>query len=255
MDLQPVARTSVSDAVFEQLSAQIVGGSLAVGAPLPAERTLTEALGVNRQAVREALKRLEQAGLVEVRHGDSTRVRDFRRAAGLDLLPRLLLGSEGAVDPGVVRSIMEMRASIGPDLARLCALRATPDQVSRLRSAVDAMATADGDDLSALAVLDLQFWDLLVEGADNIAYRLALNSLRLVVEAAGPLLREVLADELRDHEHHRSIAEAVARGDASAAEAGARALLARGTASITALLSSLGDDQGPLSTNPTGSQR
>ena len=46
---------------------------------------------MSRPAVREALKRLSAVGLVEVRQGDSTTVRDFRRHAGLDLLPRLLL--------------------------------------------------------------------------------------------------------------------------------------------------------------------
>jgi len=239
MDLQPVSRTSVSDAVFEQLARQILAGALPVGAALPAERALTDALGVNRQAVREALKRLAQAGLVEVRHGDATRVVDYRHGAGLDLLPRLLVAPDGTVDPGVVRSIMEMRASIGPDLARACAERATPAHVARLLAATDAMAT-DETDLAMLATLDLTFWDALVDGADNIAYRLALNSLRRVVEAAGAPLHLVLADELRDREHHRAVADAVARADGAAAHAAAGALLARGTAAVNALLAGLG---------------
>jgi DNA-binding FadR family transcriptional regulator len=236
MDLQPVVRTSVSDAVFEQLSQQIVGGALAVGTPLPAERALTEALGVNRQAVREALKRLSQAGLVEVRHGDATRVRDFRRGAGLDLLPSLLVGAGDSVDPAVARSIMEMRASIGPDLARWCAVRANPAQVERLVAVTNAMAVTDSLDLAALATLDLEFWDALVEGSDNIAYRLAFNSLRRVVELAGRPLHSVLADELHDHAAHAAVAEAVGRSDGPAAAAAAAALLARGSEAVTALL-------------------
>ena len=48
--------------------------------------------------MREALQRLSQAGLVEVRHGGSTTVRDFRTSAGLDLLPRLLV-RDGELDP------------------------------------------------------------------------------------------------------------------------------------------------------------
>jgi DNA-binding FadR family transcriptional regulator len=239
MDLHPVSRTSVADAVFEQLSSQIVAGTLPIGAALPAERALTEALGVNRQAVREALKRLAQAGLVEVRHGDATRVRDFHRSAGLDLLPSLLVGAGGVVDPAVVRSIMEMRATIGPDLAGWCAVRATPEQVARLRATADLMAAAAPDDLATLARLDLDFWDELVEGADNIAYRLALNSLRRVVELAGPPLHAVLAGELRDQAGHEAILAAIEAGDGPGATAMAARLLAQGTAAINGLLAGL----------------
>src|SRR5690349_15136281 len=56
--IQPVQRRSVPDDVFEQLAAEVVGGVLAPGAPLPSERKLAELLGVSRPAVREALQRL-----------------------------------------------------------------------------------------------------------------------------------------------------------------------------------------------------
>ena len=61
MDLQPVERRSLSDAVFDQLSGEILAGSLAPGDALPSERRLCELLQVNRGAVREGLKRLRQA--------------------------------------------------------------------------------------------------------------------------------------------------------------------------------------------------
>lgn len=250
MQLQPVARRSVSDAVFDQLQAQIVGGGLAAGEALPAERSLTEALGVNRQAVREALKRLHQAGLVEISHGGATRVRDWRTAAGLDLLPALLTTADGDVDPAVARSIMEMRACIGPDAARLCALRGVTPLGLDLAALVDEMQevlpvaastrrgapTATHEQLTALADLDWRFWELVIEGADNVAYRLAFNSLRAGSEPLGELLPLALADELRDVPAHRTIADAVIEGDAAASEAAARELLAKGSAAIVALL-------------------
>ncbi len=52
MPLQPVARSSVADAVFAQLLDGVLSGELDAGVELPAERALTQALGVNRQAVR-----------------------------------------------------------------------------------------------------------------------------------------------------------------------------------------------------------
>ncbi len=91
MELTPVSRSPLSDAVFEQLRDEILAGRLVAETALASERTLTEAFGVNRQAIREAMKRLDQAGLVEIHHGGPTRVRNSRRSAGLDLLPDLLV--------------------------------------------------------------------------------------------------------------------------------------------------------------------
>src|SRR6476646_11026284 len=88
---EPIARTTTSAAVFDQISARVLGGDLAAGEALPSERRLAEAFGVSRPAVREAIQKLAQAGLVEVRQGESTSVRDFRRQAGPELLPQLLI--------------------------------------------------------------------------------------------------------------------------------------------------------------------
>lgn len=235
MALQPVSRQSVSDAAFRQLRAEILSGALAPGDALPSERTLTEVLGVNRQAVREALKRLDQAGLVEIHHGGVTRVCDYRRTAGLDLLPALLVGPDGAVDAAAARSVMEIRACIGPDAARLCAERALPGLVDQLAGVLGAMEDVAGDP-AALAPLSWRFWELIVEGSDNVAYRLAFNSLRIETGPLGDALVLVLADELADLDRFRAIVDAVAVHDPGAAESAARSLLHHGVAAVTGLL-------------------
>ena len=112
--LQPVNRRSVPEDVFEQILADVLSGEMQPGESLPSERRLAEVLGVSRPAVREALKRVAAAGLVEVRQGDATTVRDFRRHAGLDLLPRLLL-RENSLDIPVARSILEHHLDSEPD--------------------------------------------------------------------------------------------------------------------------------------------
>lgn len=235
MPLQPVSRQSVSDAVFEQLKAEIVSGRLTPNEALPAERTLTEVLGVNRQAVREALKRLHQAGLVEITHGGATRVRDYRSSAGLDLLESLLIAADGSIDARVARSIMEMRACIGPDAARLCAARAVTPLPGQLDELVDLMG-AVGDDPAALSGLDWAFWDLVIDGADNIAYRLAFNSLRDSAQPHHQLLHAVIGGEWRDVGGHRAMADAIGDGDETGAERAARTMLAKGSATVADLL-------------------
>lgn len=238
MPLQPVQRQSVADAVFDQLAAQVLTGALDAGAQLPAERALTEALGVNRQAVREALQRLAEAGLVEIRHGGRTRVRDYRRAAGLELLPRLLVRGDGSVDADVAVAIMELRSCLAPDVARRCAQRAGPDVAAAVSDTVEQMGAADGD-LERLVTLDLALWDTLVDGAGNIAYRLAFNALRRTYEPIAGVLQTLLEAELTDHAGRRVLAAAVAAGDGPAAAAAAQRLVTRGETALRGLLAQL----------------
>ena len=112
--------TSVSGRIYEHLRAEILAGA----ETLPSERRLSEELGASRHAVREALKRLQQAGLIRISQGGATRVRDWRRHGGLELL--LELGERAREALGLERAVMEMRASVGADAARRCAPRATP---------------------------------------------------------------------------------------------------------------------------------
>src|SRR5687768_14972815 len=103
--LIPVTRQSLSDAVFEQLRSRIVTGEMRPGSTLPAERTLAEMLGVNRGAIREALKRLAQARLISIQQGGATRVLDYRATAGMELLSNLLITADGGLDVRVARSV------------------------------------------------------------------------------------------------------------------------------------------------------
>src|SRR2546430_17687595 len=166
MALQPVARRSVPDEVFEQIVADVVGGELAPGEALPSERRLAEVLRVSRPAVREALQRMAQAGLVEVRQGDATTVRDFRRHAGLDLLSRLLI-RHGELDLSVARSILEARLHVGPKVATLAAERAGKTLGPALTAAVAALAGPTDPVLRQPYAAPL--WDHVVDRAGSIA--------------------------------------------------------------------------------------
>jgi DNA-binding FadR family transcriptional regulator len=229
MPLEPVRRTSVTTAVFDQLTAEVLSGRLGPGDILPAERELTERLGVNRQAVREALQRLDQLGLVEIRHGEPTRVLDFRAAGGPELLVWLLLAPDGTLDAGVIRSIFELRAAVGADAARLAADRALPATVEALDEVVTAMVPATGIELLALSE---RFWDLVIDGADNVAYRLLRNGLARVYEPIRDDVARLIGTELSDVAAHRRVAGAIARGQARAAEVAARKVLSRGAAAV-----------------------
>jgi DNA-binding FadR family transcriptional regulator len=229
--LRPIRRQSLSDAVYEQLRGQILRGERTPGSALPAERALCEALGVNRGAVREALRRLEQARLVSVRQGGTSRVLDYRASGGLELLAALLLAPDGRLASQVVRDVLEMRSALGPDVARLAALRGGPTCANRLDPLAASMAGAAGD-LARLQELVAAFWSELVAGADNVAYRLAFNALEESYTQWREIFAHALAEELTERKAYAAIAAAVRARRADDAEAGARRLLRRGEAGV-----------------------
>lgn len=233
MALQPVTRRSVPEDVFDQIISEVLSGGMQPGETLPSERRLAEVLGVSRPAVREALKRLSAAGLIDVRQGDATTVRDFRRTAGLDLLPQLLMRG-GQPDLAVVRSILETRLHNGPKVAELAAGRRPPDLPDRLAAVVAELAAET--DLVAAQRLALDFWDLVVDGADSIAFRLMYNTLRATYEPALPALATMMAEEVGRPDAYRNVVAAIAAGDPAAARVAATGLLEPAT---TALLSAL----------------
>ena len=243
MELRPVIRTSVSDAVFEQLSRQIVAGS-------PGDRrTVTRRTPSDRGAGRQPPGRPRSA-----------------QAPGSGGAGR---GAPRRLDPGARFSPRRRPRPVAEPARRPCRQgrpwrrpldhgdagehRSRPGPIVRQQGHTRPGRAHRGHrrrnrrerrrrPRARLGVLDLDFWDAMVEGADNIAYRLSLNSLRRVVEAAGAPLRAVLAAELLDRDGHQAIADAVRAGDADATETAARALLAVGTAAVNSVLAGLGPD-------------
>ncbi|MFD8244205.1 FadR/GntR family transcriptional regulator [Nocardia sp. NPDC059691] len=238
MALQPVVKRSVSADVFEQIAADVLSGELAPGATLPSERQLAEALGVSRPAVREALQRLAAAGLVSVRQGDATTVLDYRRGAGLEVLPRLLVQA-GELDPAVARSILEARLHNGPKVAELAARRVGAIGAGEVRPLLEASleALAAEQDPIAQQRHAMEFWDHVVDAADSIVFRLMFNMLRAAYEPALAALAPIMSAEVGNVEAYRELAAAIVAGRPQKAVGTARALLEPAT---TALIEVLG---------------
>ena len=236
MPLTPVTRRSVTDDVFDQVLAEVMDGEITAGEPLPSERRLAEVLGVSRPAVREALQRMAQTRLVDVRHGGATTVRDFARSAGLDLLPRLLV-RRGQLDAAVARSVLEARLAVGPAVAALAAERGGTGLAATLAGTLDLLAATDDDverQRHALA-----FWDAVVAGADSLVFQLMFNSLRAAYEPALEALAPLMAEEVGQVGAYRLLASAIGAGDPDTARAAADRVLRPATASLVAALAAL----------------
>jgi GntR family transcriptional regulator, transcriptional repressor for pyruvate dehydrogenase complex len=178
---------------------------------------------------------------VEVRHGGSTTVRDFRTTSGLDLLPRLLV-RDGHLDPSVGRSILQARQAIAPGVAAVAAGTSGERVGEALDAAVDRLESAEGPEARQHAAL--AFWDAVVDAADSIVFRLLFNSLRLAYEPTISALAPVMEAEVDNVAAYRSLAAAITAGAADRAHAAAADLLRPATEAITRLLSLLeGEDR------------
>lgn len=216
MQLSPIPRTgTVADSVFGRLVEEILSGRWPAERRAPSERDLALALQVNRHSVREALKRLQQAGLVRINQGGNTQVMDWRSHAGLDMLAALAAAGVVPLNTALGDAAV-MRRTIGADAARLCALRADDEQ----RAAVSAAAAAypESGDLNVLRDADLTFWTAVVIGSANTAYRLGLNTLvRSADDIGRDLFISVNADMFIDRQGHVDLAEAITARDSELA--------------------------------------
>lgn len=218
---RPVARRSLSESVYLQLRDKIVRRELSAGSALPSERELSELLGVNRGAVREAIKRLQQADLVAVRQGGNHLVLDYLEGGGLELLPSLLLDPRGRISAGTVRAVMAMRSALAPDIAAAAAERGGAGLGKELHARL-ALMRGQESDLAALQQHCFEFWRALVLAGGNVAFRLAFNSMNKTYRQVWDLLTRVMEAEFRDHAGLTRLARAVESGDAEGARAAGR---------------------------------
>jgi GntR family transcriptional regulator, transcriptional repressor for pyruvate dehydrogenase complex len=221
-------RALVSDQVFTTLLEAVLSGRYAPGEKLPTQRALAADLGVTMSSLREALKRLEQMGLVDSRQGDAMRVRDWRDHGGLDVMAHLLLRS-GGIDASVLADVLEARGLMLRELAGLAAERRDAEQATRLTELARAVAEAP-DDASAQRV-DFAFFTELAQAAGNVVFVLIMNSIRALYFAHAEQLPVTARREELAPLYERAAA-AVADQDPAAARDAVADLAARQRARV-----------------------
>ncbi|MFD5389674.1 FadR/GntR family transcriptional regulator [Streptomyces sp. NPDC127074] len=233
MALRAAGRQSLVDGVVEQLRAQLAEGEWQVGDRVPTEHALAEQLQVGRNTVREAVRVLVHAGMLQSRQGEGTFVVSTSDPAEV---------MRGVRRAGI-RDVLELRIALEAEGARLAALRHSPDDLRRMRAALESLEafgqagerSADGHH-ELHAAHDLEFHTAVVEAAHNAALSATYGWFSSSV-------RDALVASLGDREvpsivpaDHRALVDAIASGDPAAAEASARALLETPKRAIEALL-------------------
>src|SRR4051812_20468735 len=174
-------------------------------------------------SVREAVKRLEQLRLVEVRQGDAMRVADWRTSGGPDVLAHLLFRA-GGLDQGTLDELMEARALMLSESARLAATRRTDDQAQALQQTAQRIAHAP--DATAARALDWAFYATIVDAAGNLVLALVMNSIRHVYFQRADLFAKVVDDHAELAPLYEEAAESIALRDPDQAAATTKRLAA-----------------------------
>jgi DNA-binding FadR family transcriptional regulator len=243
MPLAEVPKSTLVGTVITQLEELITSGEWPVGSRVPSEPELVRALGVSRNTVREAVRALVHAGLLDPRPGDGTYV---RADTGLDAALERAARRWGALDALEVRNMLER------DAARLAAQRRNELDLDAIETALRHLAEtrhvpwhavpdgeeADTDpDNRAFLEADAAFHQAVAAATHN----------RVLIELYSSLadpLRASIAEVLRVSDDrldqcHEAVARAIRDGDPVAAEQAATDLLAMS-------LSVLNTDEGGL---------
>lgn len=210
-NLTRIERPSVKDLTLNQLKNYIASGALAPGERLPSERVLAEQLGVGRNSLREALKVLEAIGVVESRIGEGTFI-----TAQISATIGRTLGFKLAAWGGTIVELIVARQIFEVEAARAAAEHASPAEKEALRAELVRMETAV--EFQAYLKADMQFHRLMARATHNAIVAHVIDEL---IEMLEQVLHEARGDEIPTRVEstgsHRSIYEAVQRGDGKAA--------------------------------------
>jgi GntR family negative regulator for fad regulon and positive regulator of fabA len=159
----------------------IWNGGFPPGSILPAERELSELIGVTRTTLREVLQRLARDGWLTIRHGKPTKVNNFWETSSLNILETLAqLDQEGI--PDLVDNLMSARTNISAIYVR-AAIKNNPDKAIELIKAYEEIE----DNGEVFAEFDYRLNKELVVASGNSIYLLILNGFKGLYSRLGTL--------------------------------------------------------------------
>jgi GntR family transcriptional repressor for pyruvate dehydrogenase complex len=160
LSFQPIKIKKIYEEIVEQLKDMISRGELKPGNKLPSERDMAESLGVSRASVREALTALEAIGILDIRPGEGTFVKETSVSETFEPLAMVL-----EVEQNPEFQMMEVRRVLEPEMAALAALRATEDNLYKIEQILADMKNAAS--VSKAVAGDLRFHFAIAEATHN----------------------------------------------------------------------------------------
>lgn len=213
MRIEPVAKTYVTGEVAEKLKEFVLGGTYRPGDRLPSIKEFATQLGVGQTTVREALRRLESLGLIQILHGSGIYVRETARVP-LSVNPII---SSAPLDERMLHDLISVRRILETGAAELAAAQADPAKVEALqRLLVEMEQTLDQPD--AFSRHNTDFHVAVAECSGNQILPLFLRAVRDLIVRHQERLNESPEVRTRSLSFHRRIFAAIAAGDPDAAK-------------------------------------
>lgn len=201
---------TLSRRITREIVASIIQGHYLPGDLLPTEEELRGQLGVSRPVVREAIKAVTTLGMIRSRQGRGTEVLPYD--SWNEFAPEVLEARRElqTVDEFLVR-LLELRRIIEVEAAALAAERASPADVARMQDHLTAMDEV-GEDVEALARIDVAFHDAILAATSNRPLRSLLRSIEPALLTARTVSLTTRPSGIRRSiREHRSIFDAIRR--------------------------------------------
>ncbi len=229
LKLAPIHVPKSSDVLADRLRREILGGSLAPGVALPAERDLVQQTGLSRGSVREALRILETEGLVSTRPGRQGG--SVARQPGDESLARYI-GMYVAGRGISLLSLLQTREAFEPSLAFLAAQNRTEDELAELLAITQSVEDAYAD-VPAYLAANVRWHCAIAAASHNELLRAFMVAISSMVYRASAI-EDFATEEVRKVvlKAHRRIYDAIAARDADAA----RRRMTRHLAALTAAM-------------------
>lgn len=209
--VKPIQRNRVSKQIEQQILALMRDGQLTIGERLPSERELSEMFSVSRASVREAMRSLEHLGVIDVRQGGGTFVRE---AGWRDLGSRIT--AVFAVHPNLLGDIYEARCVIEPALGRSAAQNATDEDIVQLHEILDRQ----GEKLlrgEPTVLEDNEFHAIITRAAGNPILQTMAEACLNLLESSRESYLQTRDRQTVSLRTHRMILDAIERHDPDAA--------------------------------------
>jgi GntR family transcriptional regulator, transcriptional repressor for pyruvate dehydrogenase complex len=211
-NVNAIRRTKVYEKIAQQIQGLIRDGLLKPGEKLPPERELAEMFQASRSSLRDAIRALELAGLVEPRQGEGTIVLSPSPEALINPLATMLL-REG----GLVSELLEFRAMIEPTLARRAAAYASAEDLNLLEDILRRQK--ERVDRGELAIEeDTEFHFTIAHAAGNAVVLKVLDVFMDLLRESRERSLQVEGRLQMSLAGHRQIFAAIKRHDGAGAE-------------------------------------
>jgi len=222
------------DRIAAGLREDILRGRYLPGQRLPAERELASRMSVNRGSVREALKQLEQLGLVEIRRGDGALVRPLHEAS-IEVIRDLLRSGDG-LERRVLEEVLDVHEMLLAGAAALAVERLSDAALTRARALVAELGTPEHGALDFHLRVEALV-EIAAEASGHLVLRIFQNTFQPAIidglRAIGPYFRSLEPDL---GEAVRALDAALAARAPEAASAAVRAISKRARVRLTRAL-------------------